>query len=403
MKVKKAICLILCISLLTGCWDLNEIEELGFVLAVAIDPLDDSEIKETYLKETGRPLPKEMFQMTYHVVIPGQIEAGGEEAGGQAEGPFFNIRSVGMTNFMINRSFSTRRSRTMNLEHLKVLIINEELAREGIIKHLIDFFVRDHVMRRDKLVLIADGKGYEILEEKLPLEMMPALSIDMISENASRSHSIPTPIEIGELINKVIEHNSYIIPRIIKTENEFKVEGAALFRGTDNKMIGWLGSYDIQGYDWVTGNIENEVVEAFYGPNQIPFVYENDITETEVDYQHDNGKDIFHITINAEGFFVENWINGIELSSVDTLLKLEEEVAAEIERQATKIIEKMQKEFYTDIFGLHENVRINNFPYWETVKDNWDGAEGVFRDAEIKIEAKIKIRHHMTHGELEQK
>ncbi|WP_332630790.1 Ger(x)C family spore germination protein [Halalkalibacter flavus] len=402
MKAKRAIVLFICLSLLTGCWDLQEIEELGFVLAVALDPVDDDEIKETYLKETGRTLPKEMFQMTYHVVIPGQIEAGGEEAGGQAEGPFFNIRSVGMTNFMINRSFSTRRSRTMNLEHLKVLIINEELARDGIIKHLIDFFARDHVMRRDKFVLIAEGKGYEILEEKLPLEMMPALSIDMISENANRSHSIPTPLEVGDLINRVINHTSYIVPRIIKTKNEFKVEGAAVFRGTDNKMIGWLGSYDVLGYDWVSGNIENETIEAFYGPDQIPFVYENDDADTEVEYQHDNGKDIFRITIKAEGFFVENWINGIELSSVDTLLKLEEEVAAEIERQATKIIEKMQTEFYTDIFGLHENVRINNFPYWEKVKDNWDGAEGVFRDAKIQVEAKVKIRHHMTQKELEQ-
>ncbi|KHF41395.1 Ger(x)C family spore germination protein [Halalkalibacter okhensis] len=402
LKFKRVFLMLMCVFLLTGCWDLNEIEEIGFALAVALDPVDDDEeIKETYLQETGRPLPKEMIQLNYQVVIPGQIEAGGEEAGGQAEGPFFNIRSVAMTIIKANRNFTTRRSRTMNTEHLKVLIINEKLARKGIIKELVDFFARDHEMRRDKIVLISEGNGYEILERKMPLEMMPALSIDMISENESRSHSIPKPMEVGELINNVIDQNSYIIPRIIKTKNEFKMAGAAVFRGPDNLMLGWLGVYDIQGYNWLIGNVENEVLEAFYGPNEIPFAYENDFSDAEIDYQHENGKDVFRITIKAEGFFGEDWITELELNSADTLVKLEKAVEEEIKRQAEKIIEKMQTEFFTDIFGFHDEVRIHNFSYWEKVKENWDGEDGVFRDAEIEIDVKVKIRHHMTQEELQ--
>ncbi|MDT8860873.1 Ger(x)C family spore germination protein [Alkalihalobacillus sp. MEB130] len=405
MNWKTIMFLLICLSLLPGCWDLSEIEEIGFVVAVAIDPLDENdEYRDQYRQETGRPLPKEMFQLTNQVVIPGQIEEGGGEAGGQGEGPFFNIRTVGMTNFKANRNFTTRRSRQMNFEHLKVVIINEKLARQGMMEHWIDFFARDHEMRRDNVVLISEGKGYEILEQKLPLELMPALSIDMITDNHARSHSIPPQKKIGELINNVIDHESYVIPRIVMGEREdFKIAGAAVFLGSENKMQGWLGEYDVQGFGWVKGNVENETVEAFYGPKQIPFVYENDNTESNITYKHENGKDMFDIEIKAEGFFVENWLNGVELDSEETLLKLEEEVASEIERLATNIIEKTQNEFFTDIFQLHDVVRRKNYGYWESVKGNWDGEGGVFANAEIRVNAKVKIRHYMTQAELDKK
>jgi spore germination protein len=391
--------------LLTGCWDLREIETISFVIGTALDPVDDQEIIETYEKETGRKIPKEMFQMTNQVVIPGLIEGGGGEGGGTSpkEGPFYNIRSVGMTNFKTNRNFTARRSRPMNYEHQKVLIINEELARKGIIANLSDFFVRDHEMRRDILVFISQGMGYEILKNKLPLEIMPAISIEMMSDNADRGHSIPPRTFIGELINKITSHQSYIIPRIVKTGGDgIKLAGAAVFQGKDNKMVGWLGEYDVQGYSWVTGQLENESLEAFYGPEQKPFVFETDFSEANVDYKHENGQDIFDINIMAEGFFVDNWISSIELDSEETYHKLEEAVAQEIKRQATRVIQKMQTQFYTDIFQLHDEVRINDYSYWQEVKDRWDGRDGVFSKADINVTAKVEIRHNMTSQELEQ-
>ncbi|MFC0560362.1 Ger(x)C family spore germination protein [Halalkalibacter alkalisediminis] len=395
--------LLVCLFMLSGCWDLTEIEQLSFVIGTALDPVDDEEIKARYQKETGRPLPKEMFQVTNQVVIPGLIEGGGEGGGSPAEGPFFNIRSTGMTNFKINRNFTSRRSRVMNYEHVKVVLINEELAREGIIESVIDFFARDHAMRRDFLVLISKGSGYEILENKLPLEIMPAISIEMMSNNTEKGHSIPPKKYIGELINNVASHQSYIIPRITKTGGDgIKLAGAAVFFGRENKMVGWLGEYDIQGYGWVTGEVENEAIEAFYGPEQKPFVFETDSGEVKVDYQHENGKDLFTITIMAEGFFVDNWIGGIDLDTHETISKLEQEVANEIKRQSTKVIEKMQNEFYTDIFQLHDEVRIHENSYWQEVKDRWDGEDGAFSKAEINLEVDVEIRHYMTTAELEE-
>ncbi|ARK30182.1 Ger(x)C family spore germination protein [Halalkalibacter krulwichiae] len=404
MKWKGFLSLVICLFTLTGCWDLVEIEQISFVLASALDPFEDENVRRTYQSETGRRMPKGMFQMTNQVVIPGQIEGGGEEEGsGSGEGPFFNISSTGMTSFKQNRSFATRRSRPMSYEHLKVILINEQLARQGIIKHVLDFFFRDHEMRRDILVLVSEGNGSEILEEKLPLEMMPALSIEMISMNHARGHNIPPPKTIGELTKNLIGHQSYIIPRILKGEKDgLKIGGAAVFRGKENKMVGWLGEYDVQGYSWVTGIIENEVIEATYEQDENKvFVYENDYTDVEVNYSNENGQFQFDVLIKAEGFFVENWIEPITLESLETIGKLEKAVEEEIVRQSTKIVEKMQKEFYADIFKFYEEVKIKDYRYWQEIRDHWDGKGGAFSNATININADVKIRHYMPHEELE--
>lgn len=400
MRRKSIPFLLLLLLFLTGCWDRTEIEEVSFVLAVALDPVEDEdELAKQYRQETGKPSPKKMFQLTNQVVIPSKIST----EGGATGSPFFNIRSAGMTNFKINRNFATRRSRAMNYEHLKVIIINETLVREGIIRKLIDFYVRDHQMRTDTLIFVSKGKGSEILAEKLPLEHMTAISIDMISENAERSHQMAPPKQIGELSKDVLSGQSYIVPRITKLEGgEFKLAGAAVFQGQENKMVGWLGEYDVEGYTWVIDEKKNQIVEAFFGPEQQPFVFEIDAAHTKTRYERKDGKNTFHIEIRTEGFFVDNWIEQINLDSQETISQLEQAVEKEINYQVNKVIRKMQEEFHTDIFQFHQKVKQADYAYWQEIKKNWDGADGLFSEADIHVETMVKMRHHMTIEQLEE-
>jgi spore germination protein len=390
--------LVVSLVFLTSCWDRTEIEDVGFVLATALDPVEDEdELARKYEEETGKPVPDHMFQMTAQVVVPGQLQP---ESGGQGQ-PFFNIRASGLTNFKTNRNFASRRSRGLGFDHLKVLLINEELARQGIIDHLIDFYSRDHVMRTNILVFISDGKGYEILKNKLPLEIMPAISIRMINENAKRGHQIPNQKKIGDLKADVINKRSYIIPKISeKKGKDLNVSGAAVFQGHTNKMIGWLNDYDIEGYEWIVGEKENAVMDAFYGKDQQPFTFETDFSKSTIKYE--KGKNTFHVEIHAEGFFVDNWIDHINIDSQKTIGKLEQAVEKEIENQAKKIIKKMQEEYYADIFEFYKEIKKSDYTYWQEIKENWDGEDGLFTNADITVKAKVKIRHYMTIEQLEE-
>lgn len=392
--------LLLCLSLffLTSCWDLKEIEEIGFVLAVAIDPLDKEEeeqYKEQYKKE-AKERALQMFKTTYQVVVPSALVEGGA-SGGQL--PFFNISTVGQTNFKMNRHISSRRSRRLNYEHLKVVIINSELVKNGELGKFIDFYIRDHEMRTKTLVLVSEGKGSEVLKEKLPLELMPAISINMIQENYLVHHGIPIKKTIGELATCVLDEKSYLVPRVKPEQGkDFVLSGAAVFMGEENKFIGWLGEVDSQGYSLVIGDGYNMVIEATY-EDQL-FVFEIDNEDTVIKYQRIDGKDHFKVMIKAEGFFVENWIENLNLNEADTSEKLEKALEEEIKKLASEIIFKMQKQFYADIFEMYKQVELKDNSYWKKVKNNWDGEDGHFRNAIVDVDAKVQIRHYMTKEQL---
>ncbi|OIJ16561.1 hypothetical protein BKP37_04815 [Anaerobacillus alkalilacustris] len=391
--LRKLFFLFAVLSLLTSCWDSTEIEEVGFVAAVALDPIEKKDLelyKEQFQKETGIT-PGHLYKTTYQVFIPSA--ANGE--GVATDDAFFNITSVGRTNFKINRNIAARRSRRLNYEHLKVIIINEELTKSGsMIGHLIDFYIRDHEMRRNALVFISNGAANGSLQHKLPLELMPTTSIKMVQENYKANHAMPPPKEIGDLAKDIINDQSYILPRITPFEGiDFKVAGAGVFLGRTNEFVGWLGEIDLLAYSLVTGDAFNAILEV--DKDGKLFVFEIDTMGSVINYQRKNDQDYFQIDIKAEGFLGESWLGDIELSE-DMNEKLEVAVEKEIEHLAKNIIDKLQHEFHADIFGLYKKVKQKNYRYWKGIEENWGGEGGLFSKATIDVSAKVKIRHYMT-------
>lgn len=390
--MKKPVLIIGILTLLTGCWDIREIDEMGFVLAISLDPQDDQEIKE-HFEDESKKLETQMFKTTYQVVIPRVLSEGNP----LEEKAFFNISTTGRTNFKSNRNIVSRRSRRLNYEHLKVLIINDQLVKDVFIENLIDYFIRDHEMRRDTLVFISNGNGEKILNQKLPLEIMPAISIKMIQENYRAHHGMLADLNIGELSKKVLEEKSYLIPHIVHKQGDFKIAGAAIMQW--NKFKGWLGEEDIDGVNIIQSDTENSVVEASYKGKL--FVYETSNLNTSIKYTQKDGVDHFHLLIKSEGSFVENWVDNIKLSEQETNEQLQKEVAKEIENKALKVIEKLQHQYYADALGFGNYVNRKTPKHWKQIKKEWEGEDGYFSKANFTVEAEVRIRDYMTKEEID--
>ncbi|EGL83066.1 germination protein, Ger(x)C family [Caldalkalibacillus thermarum TA2.A1] len=395
---KLLVAVLLTCLVLSGCWDRNEIEEVGFVMAVAFDPSRDQEqLAREAEEETGTPVHEHgrRFSATFQVAIPSQLT---EPTGGgsrTALQPFFNITSSDLTNFKMGRNLSSRQSRIMNYEHIKVILINEELARQGLLEHLIDFYIRDHEMRRRAHILITKGEARHILEDKLPLEDMPALSIEMTNENYWRILESIKPSEIGEIAAKVLGQESYLISRITKGgEGDLKVAGAAVFLGKTNRMVGWLGEEDVKGYNWIMGQAENGIIETEYEPGHM-IVFETRKMSSRVTYERHQETNRFHVEIRAEGSLGESWLHQYKIDDEQNISKLEQAVARKIEEQANRVLRKMQTELYTDIFQFGQKIKHKDYAYWKQIKENWDGENGEFSKAEMGITANVRIRHYM--------
>src|SRR4051794_23013200 len=117
IRLLKVIPLSICIIMLTGCWNYKEIDKLAIVAGAAIDKEDDQ------------------FLLTAEVV-----KTKGEK---DSKPESLKIEGRGKTIFDATRNINKVSGKRLYWSHAKVIIISQEVAREGIIP-AIDLFNRDH-------------------------------------------------------------------------------------------------------------------------------------------------------------------------------------------------------------------------------------------------------------------
>lgn len=121
-----------------------------------------------------------MLSTTFQMIVPNAFSP----EGGQ---------SVAFKNFTIDkgsifeqiRETSTRSSRSLFFQHLKIMLVSEELLKTPHqLTKLIDLLLRDDESRRNIKVIITKGRSKKYLAMKPPIEKVPSLYIEELSKNS---------------------------------------------------------------------------------------------------------------------------------------------------------------------------------------------------------------------------
>jgi spore germination protein KC len=124
--------LCICLLLLSGCWSSRELNELAITVAVGIDKAEDGIIVTVQL-----------------------INSGDIQAKTPTNGPSVTTFSIKASSVMEGlRKITTKSPRKIYLSHLRMLVISESMAEDGIAE-VLDFFARDHEVRTDYFVVVA--------------------------------------------------------------------------------------------------------------------------------------------------------------------------------------------------------------------------------------------------------
>lgn len=163
---------------LTGCWDRVEIEERGFVVGAGIDLAEDEEAE------------KGQYRLTFQFVIPGGLQA--KEGGGKGarDAAYFNLSSSANTMFTAARDMSFLTSRSPYLQHLRMILISEELAEKGELANSLDLFLRDHEMRRATKIMVTEGEARQLLDTNPKNEKLPVMYFESTALNPTKSSRI---------------------------------------------------------------------------------------------------------------------------------------------------------------------------------------------------------------------
>lgn len=160
MKLLSLATMIIYCFILTGCWDRTEVNDLAFVTTTGID----KEAENRILVSIQTPLPSAMG---------GPSGGGGGTSGNM---PFYVDSGIGRNVREADDDLQRRMSRKLFFAHRRVVILGEELARDGM-KKTLDNILEHPESRLSTFVLISQGAAIDILTSSPHFEQIPGEAV----------------------------------------------------------------------------------------------------------------------------------------------------------------------------------------------------------------------------------
>jgi len=379
--MKKCIFGLLVLSLLlSGCWDRRELNQLAITLAIGIDKVEDD------------------YQVSAQVVVPSVVST--NSTGGGTMVTLYSAR--GETVYEAFRKMTKDSPRKIYPGHTRILVVGEELAKEGIAESL-DLLSRDPELRPDFYVVVAkENTAANILNVTTPVENIPANKMFNSLKMSETAWSGTKSIKLDELIEDLVSDGKEAVLtgveiagnqeqgsskqniESISPSVRIKYDNLAVFK--DDQLIGWLTEDETIGFSYVTDSVQTSV-KAISCPNEGKATIEVIQVNSEMKGNIKNGKPVVNIKINVEGDVgaVECKINLNELKTIHSLEKIYEK---EMQDNIKKTIATLQTKYKTDIFGFGEELHRSNPKEWNTIKNNW---EEEFSNLTTNVDVDLKI------------
>lgn len=369
----KKIFLIIIILLLTGCYDQKELNTIAIMTATEINKIDDQ------------------FIINVQVVNP---QSSDKTVNIQA--PFIIYTGKGKTIHEAYREIKRQSSRFLYPNHMQILIINENLAKENI-SQIIDFFLRVPDIRTEFNVLI--GKNENILNITTPIDDVSGISILETMKTNNKYLGVTNFVTFNDLANMNLNKNlQIVIPSIEavnyqeKSENKentektkidslYKLDNLAIFK--DDKLLGYLSEDESISYNIIKNKANSILITYECEKNKYMTIEATDI-KSKINTKN---KEI-NITSKMTGNISENMCS-IKLDNEKNIKKLEKEIKKYIEKKINTSINNIKETYNSDIFGFLDIIYKNDYKTYKKIKNTWN--KNGFKNTKININTSIDI------------
>lgn len=369
----KKIFIISILFLLTGCYDQKELNTIAIMTATEINKIDNEYI------------------VNVQVVNP---QSSDKTVNIQA--PFIMYEGKGKTIHEAYRQIKLQSSRYLYPNHMEILIVNQNLAKEDI-SEIIDFYLRIPDVRTEFNVLI--GKNENILNITTPIDDVSGLSIVDTMKTNNKYLGITNFVTFNDFAKMNLNKNLEIILPSIEaidyneksetTENTestkikslYKLGNLAIFK--DNKLKGYLTEDESISY-----NIIKNKVEAIL----ITYECEKDkymtIEATDIKSNINTKNKEINIKVEMTGNINETRCN-IPLNNEENIKKLEQDIKEYIDNKIETSINNIRKTYNSDVFGFLDLIYKKDYNTYKEIKNTWNTEE--YQKINININSSINI------------
>ncbi|MEK4669251.1 Ger(x)C family spore germination protein [Niallia sp. FSL R7-0271] len=371
------------VLLLGACSGKREISDLALVMAVGLDKGE----KEGTVKVTAQ------------VARPADARGQTGAPSGQSGEPVWTVETEGSSIFEAIRQMSSMSSRRVFWAHNFIIVINEEVAKEGI-GDVIDFFTRNPELRMRTWVTVTPEKANEVISTVTSLEVIPGEALAKLFRYTTISNQAPRTVIMDLLSAYLSESTEPLLARVAfetsKIDNkapdkgaqtkQVVLAGAGIFKG--DKLVGTLKPEELRGLVLFREKLDSgvAVVSCPDDPNT-PLSVELTNQSFNVKPKYKDGDISYDASFKAHIRVVEAGCS-LDLSNKKHVKKLEDNVEKELTSQIKTTVDKIQKDYGADVLELGK-VFQNEYPYeWKHYANSWDE---VFPTVKINLKVSAKV------------
>ncbi|MBR1413351.1 MAG: Ger(x)C family spore germination protein [Bacilli bacterium] len=317
---RKIIILLLFLLFITGCYDYQELNNLGIVTGIAIDYKDDK------------------YNVTLEILndkkesISSSLEA-------------YTISSDGTNIAQAFTNVNEKLDKQAFYPHTKVVIISEEIAKNHI-KDIADYILRNQEIRDQFYLLVAvDTSSEDIITSQQ--EDYPVVANRLVSmlEKDYNNKNITSTLLFEKNMNTLLNNKKDIVlTTVYKEEDNLKFGGLATFK--DFKMQNILTNEESITYNLFV-NKGNNALFSYQCNNNI---FTINIYDSNSKIQYKNNRINIDLNLGADVIYNDC---AYDLKNSHTIEELESKFNKLLKDKVNKLIVKLMND-NTDILGLNK-------------------------------------------------
>lgn len=284
--------------------------------------------------------------------------------------------------------------------HVENVIIGEKLAQEDLVR-AIEYIGKNGELRLDSNIYIAkESAASEIFKEGLGNEYVLTDRIKNICMTEVRG-SEKKCVRIIDIVNLLLSDDKVgVIPCIQLVDNGGKqFENAEINMSEDEekslelagygvikhaKLIGYLGSEESNGYDYIKNFVFEEDIKLVEGNDIIGLKLLDSDAKIKYDFLGDTLNKVV-IEINTDNYIMET-SSGKNIFAED--IKEIEELANRHIKDIVKATVKYAQNFNVDFIDIGKTLELKHPYKWRKLKDEWNN---IFSTIPIEVEVNSKI------------
>ncbi|WP_078379247.1 Ger(x)C family spore germination protein [Sutcliffiella halmapala] len=376
--IKLALPILFTVVLLTGCWSSKDIEKLDMIIGIGVDVVQDDLQQHAGTDE-------QLLTVTYQLAKINHKQSINESS--DSAKPYRNVEETGSSFLETARDVILKRKNILNGQHQRIILISSEVLRDRNVREILDFFFRDPEARLSCLVMVTDGLAKELLDY-METDDIPSLHIFDISEHTEKSNKLIERMTLAKTNAKLVSQTSFLLQNVILSNQEIKMTGAAVIKGSTLSLVGFLDEEDLVGVTWLTASTDGGIVKIFEEETEEVIIYELEDIKSKVIPILENGQLSFDVKVKLDGIITEILAETDDITKEENIKKLKKLIQEKVKEEIKNSLVKIQQELQVDVIGFHDYVRIKYPKYWADHKNDWDN---IFSQTSINYKVDINI------------